>query len=171
MPNITINRANGMLDKIKAVAMDVDGVLTDGTFWWDQNGKELKRFCFADVTGIPLAQEAGLFLALISGESSASGIAIVERYAKKLKIRDVYKGCKDKALALKEFAQSNGLELSEVCFMGDDINDLPAMEIAGFSVAPPNAHLSVLKRVNFITQHKGGDGAVRELLDMIVENR
>ena len=160
-----------MLSKIKAVAMDVDGVLTDGTFMWDQNENEFKRFCFADVTGIPLAQRAGLIFALISGESSASGMDIVERYAKKLKIKAVYKGCHDKALALREFTEKNGLELSEVCFIGDDISDLPALEIAGFSVAPPNAHISVLKRVNFVTQHKGGDGAVRELLDMIIENR
>ncbi len=160
-----------MFDTIKAVAMDVDGILTDGTFWWDQNGKELKRFCFADITGISLAQRTGLIFALISGESSLTGMAIVERFAKKLKIKNVYKGCKDKELAIREFAEQNGLELSEICFIGDDINDLPAMEIAGFSVAPPNAHFSVLKKVNFVTLHKGGEGALRELLDMIIKSR
>ena len=158
-----------MLDKIKAVVMDLDGVLTDGTFWWDQNEIELKRFCYADITGIPLAQKAGIILAIISGESSDAGKAIVERYAKKLNIKTVYKGCHDKASALREFAEKNKLDLSEICYMGDDINDLPAIEIAGFSVAPPNAHSTVLKRVNFVTQHIGGFGAVRELIDMIVE--
>ena len=67
--------------------------------------------------------------------------------------------------------KNNKLDLSEVCYMGDDINDIPAIDIAGFSVAPPNAHSTVLKRVDFITQHLGGFGAVRELLDMIVELR
>lgn len=160
-----------MLHKIKAVAMDVDGVLTDGTFWWDQNEVELKRFCFTDITGIPLAQKAGIILAIISGESSDSGKAIVERYAKKLNIKTVYKGCHDKGFALREFAEKNKLDLSEVCYIGDDINDLPAIEIAGFSVAPANAQPAVLKKVNLITQHHGGDGAVRELLDMIIEDR
>ena len=160
-----------MLDKIKAVAMDLDGVLTDGTFWWNQNEMELKRFCFADITGIPLAQKAGIILAIISGESSDSGKAIAERYANKLNIKTVYKGCHDKAFALREFAVKHKLDLSEVCFIGDDINDLPAIEIAGFSVAPANAHSTVLKRVNFVTQRTGGFGAVRELIDMIVELR
>jgi len=160
-----------LFDIIKAVAMDVDGVLTDGTFWWDSNNIELKRFCFADVTGIPIAQKAGIILALISGESSDSGMAIVKRYAKKLKIEAVFTGCKDKSLALKEFAKTHNLNLSEICFIGDDINDLPAIEIAGKSVAPPNAHPSVLKKVDMITKQNGGFGAVRELLDIIVENK
>lgn len=160
-----------MVNNIKAVAMDVDGVLTDGTFWWDQNEIELKRFCFADITGIPLAQKAGIILALISGESSDAAKAIVGRYAKKMNIKTVYTGCHDKASALREFAERNQLDLSEVCYMGDDINDLPAIEIAGFSVAPPNAHATVLQKVNFVTQHSGGFGAVRELLDMIVGAR
>lgn len=160
-----------LLKKIKAVAMDVDGVLTDGTFWWDKNGLELKRFCFADVTGIPKALASGIVLALISGESSDSGMAIVERYSKKLKIADVFKGCQDKAKALRQFAERYGLSLSEVCFMGDDINDLPAIELAGFSVAPPNAHPSVLKKVDIITKCEGGRGAVRELLDMLLDSR
>jgi len=151
--------------------MDVDGVLTDGTFWWGQNDVELKRFCFADITGIPLAQEAGIILAIISGDSSASGMAIVDRYAKKLNIKTVYKGCHDKASALQEFAEKHKLELSEVCFIGDDVNDIAAMGIAGVSVAPADAHPSVLSKVKLITQHKGGHGAVRELLDMIIESK
>ena len=160
-----------MLNKIKAVAMDCDGVLTDGTFWWDQNEVELKRFCFADITGIPLAHKAGIMLAIITGDSSNSGKGIVDRYAKKLNIKTVYKGCHDKAAALREFAANNKLDLSEICFIGDDINDLPAMDIAGFSVAPANAQPAVLKKANLVTQRQGGDGAVRELLDMIIEER
>lgn len=160
-----------MVGNIKAVAMDVDGVLTDGTFWWDDKEIELKRFCFADVTGIALAQQAGFRVTLISGESSSSGMAIVERFAKKLKIKEVYKGCHDKAEALRQFASNNDLKLLEICFIGDDIADLPALEIAGFSVAPPNAHPTVLKKVNLVTQHLGGFGAVREVLDIIIENR
>ena len=157
--------------RIKAVVSDVDGVLTDGTFWWDSGDLELKRFCFEDITGIPLALKAGIKIALMSGESSPSGMAIVERYAKKLKIEDIYKGCHDKAKAVTEYAKKHNLDLSEICFVGDDINDLPAMAIVGLSVAPPNAHPSVLKKVKFVTAHYGGHGAVREILDMLLENR
>ena len=94
------------LKNIQAVAMDVDGVLTDGMYWWGSNGEELKRFCFADSTGISRAMKAGIRIALISGESSEAGMTLVQRFADKLKITDVYKGCHDKAPALRDFAQA-----------------------------------------------------------------
>ena len=157
-----------VLKKIKAIAMDVDGVLTDGTFWWDAGESELKRFCFADITGIPIAKNSGIVFGLISGESSISAKAIVERYARKLKIKDVFTGCHDKAAALRQFTKKYGLDISEVCFIGDDINDLPAIEIAGLSAAPSNAHPSVLEKVTIITKREGGHGAVREIIDAIL---
>jgi 3-deoxy-D-manno-octulosonate 8-phosphate phosphatase (KDO 8-P phosphatase) len=157
--------------QIKAIVTDVDGVLTDGTFWWDANELELKRFCFADITGIPLAQKAGIRIALMSGESSVSGMAIVERYAKKLNIEDVYKGCHDKAKAVTEFAEKHKIALSEICFVGDDINDLPAMKRAGLSVAPLDSHKSVLKSADFITASAGGHGVIREVVDILLEIR
>ena len=159
------------MKSIKAVVLDVDGVLTDGTVWWDANGQELKRFCFADITGIPLAKKIGLILGLISGESSTSGMRIVDRFAEKLGITDVWKGCQDKAAALNAFATKYNIVLSVVCFMGDDINDLPALKIAGLSAAPANAHPSVRKQVDLVTQQRGGHGAVRELLDMLIANQ
>src|SRR6516164_4512110 len=108
-----------MLRPVNAVVIDVDGVLTDGTFWWGPNGEEFKRFSFADVMGISLARKAGIVFALISGEDSP----LVDRFAAKMQIRHVYKGCKDKAAALRSFVATAGLDLSEVCFMGDDVND------------------------------------------------
>jgi 3-deoxy-D-manno-octulosonate 8-phosphate phosphatase (KDO 8-P phosphatase) len=153
--------------RIKAVALDVDGVLTDGGFWWGPNGEEFKRFSFADVMGISLARKAGLVVALISGEESS----LVGRYAAKMGLDAVYTGCKDKGGALRSFAQTNGLNLSEVCFMGDDVNDLPAIELAGLSAAPANAHHSVRQKVKLIMQHSGGNGAVRELVDRILSSQ
>jgi 3-deoxy-D-manno-octulosonate 8-phosphate phosphatase (KDO 8-P phosphatase) len=158
-----------MNDRVKAVAMDVDGVLTDGTFWWGTNGEEFKRFCFADVTGIHAAQQAGIKVALISGESSPAGMALVQRYADKLGIIDVYKGCRDKAAAIREFASKHQLQLSEICFIGDDSIDAAAMALVGFAVAPPDAHASAKSNAHLITTHKGGKGAVREVLDLILE--
>lgn len=148
---------------IKAVALDVDGVLTDGTFWWGAGGEELKRFSFVDIMGVSNGRKAGLTFALISGEDSP----LVDRYAAKMSIADVYKGCKDKATAFRAFTEKQGLDLSEVCFMGDDINDLGAMELAGLSAAPANAHPSVLRQAKFVSRFDGGRGAVRELIDMI----
>jgi len=152
------------VSRIKAVALDVDGVLTDGGFWWGPNGEEWKRFCFADVMGISLGKKAGLIFALISGEASP----LVDRFAAKMGIEDVFKGCKDKAAALREFAGRHGLQVSEVAFMGDDVNDLGAMAIAGLSVAPANARPDVLAVVDVQVAARGGDGAVRELVECLI---
>lgn len=157
-----------MFESIKAVAMDFDGVLTDGGLWWGLNGEEFKRLCFADVTGIPLARQAGIKLALISGESSPAGMALVQRFADKMKIVDVYKGCHDKASAVRDFAQKHQLQLSEVCFIGDDVNDLPAMALVGLPAAPANAQPAVKAKAAFITSQSGGFGAVREVIDKIL---
>lgn len=153
------------LQKIRALAFDVDGVLTDGGIFWDANGAEIKRFSFTDIMGISLARRQGILITLISGEDSP----LIDRYAAKLKIVEVTKGCRDKASGLRDFAKRNGLQLDEVCFMGDDVNDLPAMKIAGFSAAPADAREVVLARVDFIAGKPGGNGAVRELVDAILK--
>ena len=112
---------------IKAIALDVDGVLTDGTFWWDAAGEiELKRFSFRDIMGIARASKAGTIFALISGEKNG----IVDRYAAKMGITHVWQGCKQKDDALKQFAETIQLPLEEIGFMGDDVNDLAAMRLA-----------------------------------------
>lgn len=152
---------------IKAIALDVDGVLTDGGFWWGPNGEEWKRFCFADVMGISLGTKAGLIFALISGEASP----LVDRFAAKMGITDVFKGCKDKATALREFAHRRSLDLREIAFMGDDVNDLGAMAIAGLSAAPANAVAEVTAGVGYVASCPGGNGAVRELLDGLLKAR
>jgi 3-deoxy-D-manno-octulosonate 8-phosphate phosphatase (KDO 8-P phosphatase) len=144
--------------------MDVDGVLTDGSLWWGPNGEEWKRFCFADIMGVSLARRAGLTLALISGEDSP----LVDRYAAKMHVPFVAKGCRDKAGALKEFAVSAQLDLAEICYIGDDVNDLAAMELAGLSVAPGNASRNVRDHVDMVTQSHGGNGAVREIVDALL---
>jgi 3-deoxy-D-manno-octulosonate 8-phosphate phosphatase (KDO 8-P phosphatase) len=150
--------------QVRAIALDVDGVLTDGTFWWGPNGEEFKRFHFLDVMGIARARRTGLVFALISGEDSP----LVGRFANKLGIEDVYTGCRDKAAAVRAFADRHGFELDEMCFMGDDVNDLPAMAIVGLSAAPSNAHFTVRERVTLATTSAGGSGAVRELIDQLV---
>jgi 3-deoxy-D-manno-octulosonate 8-phosphate phosphatase (KDO 8-P phosphatase) len=150
---------------IRAIALDVDGVLTDGSFWWGPGGEEFKRFHFLDVMGVARGMRSGVRFALISGEDGP----ILHRYATKLRIEDVFPGCKDKAAALREFAARRALEMSSICFMGDDINDVAAMSLAGFSAAPSTAHPAAIAAATYVTVRQGGNGAVRELLDHLVQ--
>ena len=153
--------------ELRAVLLDVDGVLTDGGVWWGPNGEEWKRFCFADIMGVSLAIKSGLIVGLISGEDSP----LVDRFASKLGITDVEKNCKDKASALREFAARRGLLLEQIGFMGDDVNDLAAMALAGLAAAPANAASSVRDRAAFVSTRQGGNGAVRELMDALLAVR
>jgi 3-deoxy-D-manno-octulosonate 8-phosphate phosphatase (KDO 8-P phosphatase) len=152
---------------LKAIALDVDGVLTDGGVWWGPDGAEWKRFSFADIMGVSLARKAGLTVTLISGEDSP----LVDRFAAKLDLADIAKGCKDKAAALRAFAARHQLLLEEICFMGDDVNDLGAMEIAGLAAAPADARPEARRRAALVTSARGGNGAVRELVDLVLAER
>ena len=152
---------------IKALVFDVDGVLTDGGVWWGPGGDEWKRFSFIDIMGVSLAIKAGLVVGLISGEDSP----LVDRFAAKMGITDVEKGCKDKARALRAFAERRGLALTDVAFMGDDVNDLGAMASAGLSATTANAVAAVRERATFVSERQGGHGAVREFVDAILRVR
>jgi 3-deoxy-D-manno-octulosonate 8-phosphate phosphatase (KDO 8-P phosphatase) len=150
---------------IRAILLDVDGVLTDGGVWWGPNGEEWKRFSFADIMGVSLARKAGLTVGLISGEESP----LVGRFALKMNLTDTVTGCKDKAGAVRSFAELRGLALQEICFMGDDVNDLEAMRIVGVSAAPASAVPVALQCASFVSIRNGGNGAVRELVDAILQ--
>ncbi len=149
---------------MRGVALDVDGVLTDGGFWWGPEDLEFKRFSFLDVMGISIGYKAGLRFALITGEESP----LVDRFARKMGIQDVFMGCKDKVGALRAFSERQAIPLGSICYIGDDVNDLPAMAIAGMSAAPSNAHDTVLNAATIVTRRRGGDGAVREVIDGIL---
>jgi 3-deoxy-D-manno-octulosonate 8-phosphate phosphatase (KDO 8-P phosphatase) len=146
---------------IKAVAMDVDGVLTDGTVWLDEGGRETKAVSFADIMGVSLGRRAGLIFAFVSGEGGQS----LDRIAAKFGVSEVYRDCKDKAGAVRDFAARHDLELAEVCFIGDDVNDVPALKICGLAVAPANAQAAASAAATIVTSKPGGSGAVRELID------
>lgn len=147
--------------------MDVDGVLTDGTFLWSASGEESKRFSFEDVMGLSRACRAGLKLGLISGEDSP----LVDRFADKIGISNVAKRCKEKGDALREFSKSTGIPLERIAYIGDDVNDMPALAIAGLAVAPANAQPPVKAAAALVLARSGGRGAVRELVEMILAAR
>jgi 3-deoxy-D-manno-octulosonate 8-phosphate phosphatase (KDO 8-P phosphatase) len=145
--------------------MDVDGVLTDGTVWLDEDGHELKRVSFADIMGVSIGRRAGLRFALVSGESGPC----LDRIAAKFGIDDVYGGCKDKAAALNDFAVRHGLALDEICYVGDDVNDLPAFALCGLAVAPPGAEAAARSSAAMVTTRPAGAGAVREVVDHLLD--
>jgi len=126
----------------------------------------VEAFLVRRCDGVSLGRRAGLIFALVSGEDSP----LVDRFARKMGIQDVYKDCKDKAAALRLFAQNRGLELAEICFMGDDVNDLRpgSGRIQG---RPADAHASVKRCVDLVTTRPGGGGAVRELVDRLLGER
>jgi 3-deoxy-D-manno-octulosonate 8-phosphate phosphatase (KDO 8-P phosphatase) len=144
--------------------MDVDGVLTDGTVWLDEAGRESKRISFADVMGVSLGRRAGLIFALISGEDGA----LVDVIAAKFGITETYPGCKDKAGAIRDFAARHELDLAEVCFIGDDVNDVSAMELCGLAVAPAGAQPGAVAVAAVVTALPGGGGSVREVIELLV---
>ncbi|SFS10180.1 3-deoxy-D-manno-octulosonate 8-phosphate phosphatase (KDO 8-P phosphatase) [Granulicella pectinivorans] len=162
------------LQNLQAIAFDVDGTLTDGTLTWNASdpASESKSFHFADIMGISLARRLGIQLALISGEPSP----LVDRFADKLRIPHVIKGCRDKATALREWSEKTGAPLADTCFFGDDVNDLWAMEIAGLCACPADAAEEVVRYVSahprgFVSQQLGGAGAVREFVDALLKVR
>jgi 3-deoxy-D-manno-octulosonate 8-phosphate phosphatase (KDO 8-P phosphatase) len=158
------------LKSLQAIAFDVDGVLTDGGLLWGPQGEEWKRFTFMDIMAVSLARRLGLQLALISGENSP----LVDRYAQKMSIRHVAKGIRDKAAALRDFSAAIQIPLQHICFFGDDINDLSAMQLAGLCACPTTAVPEVLAYVaqrGFVAHRPGGNGAVRDLIDAIIAAR
>ena len=152
------------LKGVRLVAMDVDGVLTDAGMYYSESGDELKKFNTRDGMGIKMLQAAGFVTAFITREKTA----IVERRGQKLAVPEVHQGIDDKLAMLTTLAQKYGLSLDQVAYIGDDVNDLEALRAVGFSAAPADAMPSVLKAVHYVCAKKGGEGAVREIADLIL---
>jgi YrbI family 3-deoxy-D-manno-octulosonate 8-phosphate phosphatase len=152
---------------VRLLCVDVDGVLTDAGMYYGPDGEVLKKFNTRDGMGFQRARAAGIAVAIISGEDSA----IVHARAAKLKIDDVFSGADNKRLAIDELCQRHGLHLDEVAFIGDDVNDLPALECVGFACAVADAAPQVQSVAHYITQRRGGDGAVREVCELLIAAR
>jgi 3-deoxy-D-manno-octulosonate 8-phosphate phosphatase (KDO 8-P phosphatase) len=158
------------IKKIRLIAMDVDGVLTDGLIYYSSLGNppmDLRGFHVHDGVGIALAREAGVLVALVSSKRSRA----IERRARDLGVTEVLLGKRDKWAALKEMMTRHRLSASEVCYIGDDLPDLPVMKRVGFPVAVANAVTEVKKSATLVTKHPGGQGAVREAIEFILRRR
>jgi len=153
--------------KVKLLILDVDGVMTDGSIIINDHGEELKRFNVKDGLGIRLLMESGIDVLIISGRKSKT----VEHRARDLGIREIYQGVKHKESLCVELIGRKGLKKDQVCCMGDDLPDIPMFKQAGISVSVADAAVEVRDAAVFVTNSKGGNGAVRELSEFILKSQ
>ena len=146
------------------LCVDVDGVLTDAGMYYGPDGEVLKKFNTRDGMGLARVREVGVAVAIISGEDSA----IVHARAAKLKIDDVYCDAANKRAAVDVLCDKHGLALDQVAFIGDDLNDLSALESVGLACAVADAAEPVQAVAHYITRRRGGDGAVREVCELLI---
>jgi 3-deoxy-D-manno-octulosonate 8-phosphate phosphatase (KDO 8-P phosphatase) len=151
--------------QIKLLLMDCDGVLTDGRIWLFDNGEEQKGFHTRDGLGIELWHRAGFKSGIISGRSSTA----VTRRAQGLGMSFVVQGVKDKVQAFNETVAQAGVNTDEVAFIADDLNDIPLMLRSGFAVAVADAAVEARERAHYVTKVAGGQGAVREVIELILK--
>lgn len=154
-----------VLQQIRLFATDVDGVLTDAGMYYSETGDELKKFNTRDGMGLKLLQKAGLITAIVTQERTK----LVARRAEKLAIPELHQGVMDKLAIIREMADRYGLSLKQVAYMGDDVNDLEALRAVGFSAAPADGMPQVHAVVDHVCEKNGGEGAVREIVEMILK--
>ena len=153
--------------KLKLLILDVDGVLTDGRLFFDQQGHEYKSFHAQDGHGIKLLQQTGVDVAVISGRKSQS----VTLRMQALGIKLIYQGHEHKVAAFNEIISTLGISASQTAHVGDDLLDLPLMKRAGLGFAVEDANFAVKNYADYITKNKGGLGAVREICDFIMQTQ
>ena len=165
--NTNKERAIKVASKIRLLALDVDGILTDGRLYFSSNGEELKTFHSLDGHGIKMLQKRKIEVAIITGRTSS----ILELRAAELDIVSVYQGVEDKLRSLNAILENQPYTIDEVAYAGDDLPDLIALQAVGLSFSVPNAHPTVKAAVDLITSLNGGSGAVREISDFILESQ
>ena len=163
MDNNIIERAK----KIKALIVDIDGVMTDGRIIYSIYGDELKFFDVQDGLGISLLQRAGIKTFIITAKKSR----IVKMRARDMNITKAYQGFSEKLIPFNKLLAKYKLSADEVCFIGDDLIDIPVLKRAGFAVAVSNAVDEVKRNAHYTTQKTGGRGAVREICDLLLKSQ
>ena len=156
-----------IIKKVKLIILDVDGVLTDGSLYYYKDGEAFKKFNVRDGQGIKLAQAYGIEFAIISGRNCP----IVSSRFLELGVNYIFQGCHDKSNKLKELSNELKISLSEIAYIGDDILDVPPMEIVDLPVCPKDAHPSCFRVAKLVTETSGGSGCVRELIDLVLKEQ
>lgn len=150
---------------IKLVAFDVDGVMTDGSLTFLEDGREIKTYSAKDGLGVVMLSKAGIVTSIITARNNNT----VKLRAEMIDIKELYMGQKNKTTALKELAEKYKLKYSEIAYMGDDLPDICVLREVGLKCCPKDAVIEVKKECNFISEYGGGKGAVRELCDLILK--
>ena len=150
---------------IKLIATDIDGVWTDGGMYYDNTGNELKKFHTYDSAGILFCKLNNIKTAIFTGESTE----IVKRRAAKLKVDYLYQGVRNKLKSMEELCSELNIELKNVAYIGDDINDLVLLKEVGISACPNSAPDYVKERVDWVMMKNGGEGVYRELVEKILK--
>ena len=153
--------------KIKLVLTDVDGVLTDGGRYFSEKGEIVKKFHVRDGMGINILLRNGIQTVIVTKENSK----IVKKWAKEMNVSKIYSGIKIKEKELEKICKFYKVLPSEVAFIGDDVNDIKLMNKVGFSATPSNGILQAKKIVNYICKTSGGNGALREMIDLILKEK
>ena len=151
--------------QIRLLILDVDGVMTDGGLQFDNQGQEYKTFNSLDGHGIRMLLDCGIEIAVITGRNSG----IVNHRMNELGVRHIYQGYRDKLQAYEKLLQDTGLESGQTAYVGDDLPDLPVMRRVGLAIAVQNAHVFVKQHCDWVTTARGGNGAVREVTDFILQ--
>jgi len=153
------------LTKIKIIATDIDGVLTDGHAIVDSNGNELKRISFRDLDAVGYGRKIGLDFILVTGEDNE----FVDFFSERFSIPRLYRGIKDKLSALNSICKQHNITIDEICYIGDSLRDSEAILNSGFGVAPSDAAKSARSSAAFITESKGGKGVLAEVVELFYE--
>ena len=156
---------NDIARQIRLLIVDIDGVMTDGGLQFDNRGEEYKTFNSLDGHGIRMLLDCGIEIAVITGRNSG----IVNHRMNELGVRHIYQGYRDKLQAYEKLLQDTGLESGQTAYVGDDLPDLPVMRRVGLAIAVQNAHVFVKQHCDWVTTARGGNGAVREVTDFILQ--
>ncbi len=152
-----------LLEKVRLLSIDVDGVMTDGGIYYADDGNTFRKFNAKDGMGLVYLRKAGIEVTIISSGNAGA----IEHRATRLGVEHVYTDVWDKLETLKTVAEGLGLSLDQVAHMGDDINDLPVLDVVGCAIAPADAVPEVLAIADLVTGKSGGNGAVREICDIL----
>lgn len=154
-------------NKIKYLIIDVDGTLTDAGIYYDENGNELKKFCTRDAAGFFTAHQVGIQIMILTGRECAA----TTRRMKEMKVEYLIQNCKDKVNYIQDFMKENNINREEMGYMGDDLNDLPGMSLCGFVGCPADACAEVKEKADYVSDIKGGYGAVRDIISYLLKER
>ncbi|GAB6398278.1 HAD family hydrolase [Faecalimonas mobilis] len=151
------------MKNIKILVIDVDGTMTDAGIYYDEHGNELKKFCTKDAAAFFVAHKLGIKIMVLTGRECIA----TTRRMQEMKVEYLYQNIKDKSTFLRKFMQMNSISKDELGYIGDDLNDYPPMQLAGFVGCPADSCQEIKEIANYVSHVKGGQGAVRDIIEYL----